>query len=78
MWIGVHQTMFELDPKVTHKMFKNWICNIDNTENLSIVDYILNHVEYKPDYYDKLVKIVESDFISDTTLLMPKVNKPFN
>lgn len=74
MWIGVHELMFSLDPKVTQKIIKNWICTTLNEEmSPLILDCILEHVEYKPDYYDKLEKIVESEFIFDTTLLMPKV-----
>lgn len=73
MWIGVHEAMFELDPKVTLKMFKNWIFTPEHEEKCSLVEYILEHVEFKPDYYDKLEKTVESEFISDTTLIMPKV-----
>lgn len=71
MWIDVHELMFKLHTKVTYKIIINWICNIDNEE--SIFDYILNHIEYKPDYYDKLERILESEFILDTTLLLPKV-----
>lgn len=73
MWIGVHEAMFKLDTKVTQSMMKNWICSTENQDKLSIFNYILNHVEYKPNFYDKLMKTVESEFISDTTLLMPKV-----
>lgn len=73
MWIGVHEAMFELDPKVTLKMFKNWIYITENEEKSSFIDYILQRVDYKPDYYNKLLKTVESEFISDTSLLMPKV-----
>jgi len=74
MWTSVHKAMFELDPKVTHKIFRNWICAISDEENSSILYYILENVEYKPDYYDKLLKIVGSEFISDASLLMPMVN----
>lgn len=74
MWIGVHEAMFELDPKVTLKMMQQWVYTSENEEKSSIIDYILQHVEYKPDYYNKLLKTVESEFISDTALLMPKVN----
>lgn len=73
MWTSVHKAMFELDPKVTHKIFRNWICAISDEENSSILNYILENVEYKPDYYDKLLKIVGSEFISDASLLMPMV-----
>jgi len=73
MWVGVHEAMFELDPKVTQKIVKNWICTTSNNENSSILNYILEHVEYKPEYYDKLLKIVGSEFISDASLLMPMV-----
>lgn len=73
MWIGVHEAMFKLDPKVTLKMIKNWIYASENEEKSSLIDYILQYIEYKPDYYNKLLKTVESEFISDTSLLMPKV-----
>ncbi|XP_027854379.1 gem-associated protein 5 isoform X3 [Aphis gossypii] len=73
MWTSVHKAMFELDPKVTHKIFRNWICAISDEENSSILNYILENVEYKPDYYDKLLKIVGSEFISDASLLMPMI-----
>lgn len=72
MWIDVHEVMFQLDTKVTQNIFKNWICSTAN-EQISILDYIIKNVEYLPEYYDKLVKTVESEFISDTILLMPKV-----
>lgn len=74
MWIGVHETMFELDPKVTYSMFKNWICSVQNEDKPSIIDYILQHVEYKPHYYEKLIKTVESELISDTAVILPKVS----
>lgn len=73
MWIGVHEAMFKLDPKVTLKMIKNWIYAPKDEKKSSIIDYILQNIEYKPDYYNKLLKTVESEFISDTSLLMPKV-----
>lgn len=73
MWIGVHEAMFKLDPKVTLKMIKNWIYASEIDEKLSFIDYILQYIEHKPDYYNKLLKTVESEFISDTSLLMPKV-----
>lgn len=73
MWIDIHEAMFELDPKVTLKMFKNWFFALEHEDKCSLVDYILEHVEFKPDYYDQLEKTVESEFISDTTLIMPKV-----
>ncbi|VVC40847.1 Hypothetical protein CINCED_3A004867 [Cinara cedri] len=73
MWVDVHEAMFQLDTKVTQNIFKNWIYSTANEGNISILDYIIKNVEYKPDYYDKLVKTVESEFISDTLLLMPKI-----
>lgn len=73
MWVDVHKVMFQLDPKVTQNVFKNWICSIVNDGNILILDYIITNVEYKPEYYDQLINAVESDFISDTALLMPKV-----
>jgi hypothetical protein len=73
MWISVHEIMFELETKVTHIIFKNWICSSVNEENFSIFNHILEQVEYKPNYYNQLVTTVESEFISDTALLMPKV-----
>lgn len=73
MWIGVHETMFELDPKVTQKVIMNWICSTSNEENISILNYILEHVENEPDYYEKILKTVGSEFISDAALLMPMV-----
>lgn len=72
MWIGVHQVMFELDPKVTYKKFQDWICDTDPQES-SIIDNILKHVPCKPEYYERFMKILESKFISDTALLLPKV-----
>lgn len=74
MWIGVHEVMYELETKVTHVIIKNWICPSVNNENVSIFNHILEHVEYKPDYYNHLVRTVESEFISDSALLMPKVS----
>lgn len=73
MWIGVHEVMFELETKVTHTIIKSWICSSDDEEKFSIFNHILEHVEYKPDYYDQLVTTVDLEFILDTTLLMPKV-----
>lgn len=73
MWIGVHEAMYELNPKVTQKIIKNWICARENDENFSVINYILNHVENKPEYYEKLAKTMESEFIADTALLLPKV-----
>jgi len=73
MWTGVHEAMYELDPKVTQSIIRNWICATSNEENCSFLNYILEHVEYKPEYYDKLLKIVGSEFISDASLLMPMV-----
>jgi len=73
MWTSVHEVMYELDPKVTQSIIRSWICSTPNKENSSILNYILEHVEYKPDYYDKLLKIVGSEFISDASLLMPMV-----
>ncbi|KAL4096870.1 hypothetical protein QTP88_021745 [Uroleucon formosanum] len=73
MWTGVHEAMYKLDPKVTQNIIKNWICATSNEENCSILNYILEHVDNKPDYYDKLLKIVGSEFISDASLLMPMI-----
>lgn len=74
MWIGVHEIMFTLDPKVTQKIIKQWICITPSEENSPhILDVILEHIKCEPNYYDELVKIVESEFIFDTSLLMPKV-----
>jgi len=73
MWIDVHEAMFKLDIKVTQKVITNWICTIEDEKSSSLLDYILEHIECKPDYYDKLVKLLEPEFISDTTLLLPKV-----
>lgn len=73
MWISVHEAMFELDPKVTQNITKNWIFEKNNEKNSSIFNYILMHIEYKPNYYDKLLKIVGSEFISDASLLMPMI-----
>jgi len=73
MWVGVHEEMFKLDPKVTYKMFKDWICGFKIEENFSVIDSILKHVECKPEYYARLIKTVESKFVSDTALLLPKV-----
>lgn len=74
MWIGVHEVMFMLDTKVTQNIIKKWICTTPSEEKSPLIlDYILEHVEYKPNYYDELVKIVESEFFLDTSLLMPKV-----
>lgn len=74
MWIDVHEAMFKLETKVTHNIIKNWICcTITSEESYSLFDYIFNHIEYKSDYYDKLMRILESEFISDTILLLPKV-----
>jgi len=71
MWIGVQEIMFELHPKVTQNMIQNWICS--NEKNSSIIDHILNNVECNYEYYEKLMSSVEPEFITDTTLLMPKV-----
>uniref|UniRef100_A0A2H8TR50 Gem-associated protein 5 n=1 Tax=Melanaphis sacchari TaxID=742174 RepID=A0A2H8TR50_9HEMI len=73
MWTSVHEAMFELNPKVTQIIIKNWICAISVNENSSILNYILEHVEYKQDYYDKLLKIVGSEFIFDASLLLPMI-----
>lgn len=75
MWIGVHEALFEVDTKVTLNLFKNWLSSVENEDKPSILDYILKHVEYKSEFYDKLVKVVESEFISDSSLLMPKVKQ---
>lgn len=72
MWIGVHKVMFELDPKVTYKKFQDWICDTEPQES-SIIDNILKHVPCKPEYYERFMKILESKFISDSALLLPKV-----
>jgi len=73
MWTSVHEAMYELNPKVTQNIIRSWICTTQNKENSSILNYILEHIECKPDYYDKLLKIVGSEFISDASLLMPMV-----
>ncbi|VVC34354.1 WD40/YVTN repeat-like-containing domain,WD40-repeat-containing domain,Quinoprotein alcohol [Cinara cedri] len=72
MWVSVHQAMFELDPNVTPKIIKNWICTTDSENKFTILDYILEHIDCKPDYYEKLVCLVESEFISDIAHSLPK------
>lgn len=73
MWIGVHEIMYELNSKVTQNIVTNWICTTKLEDSLIIFDYILKHVENKPEYYEKLSKTLEAEFISDTALLLPKV-----
>ncbi|XP_050548887.1 uncharacterized protein LOC126910389 isoform X2 [Daktulosphaira vitifoliae] len=73
MWIGVHESMFEFDEKVTLDIFKDWLFDVNNKNNVTILDHIITKVTWKPEYYDNLVKIIEPEFISDTNLIMPKM-----
>lgn len=75
MWVSVHKAMFELDPDITLKKIKNWICTTDNEDKSTIFDYILKNVDLNYDYYDKLVNIVGFEFTSDNSLLLQKVIK---
>lgn len=69
MWITVHEAIFNLNHNVTSKVITNWICTTESENKSSILDYIVKNVDYKPNYYDKLVNVVECEYLSNNALL---------